>query len=62
MTDKIAISVSEAAELLGISKPKMYEIIRREDFKAAFQVGTRTLISRSKLESWVEMQAGGMLL
>ena len=58
--EKLALSITEAAALLGISKPKMYEIARREDFRAAFKVGTRTLISRSGLEEWVKAQAGRM--
>lgn len=56
--DKIALSVAEAAELLGVSPPTVYKLIRRTDFPA-FKVGTRTLISRSKLEEWVAAQAGG---
>ena len=56
--DKIALSVAEAAELLGVSPPTVYKLIRRADFPA-FKVGTRTLISRSKLEEWVAAQAGG---
>ena len=59
-TEKLALSVAEAAELLGVSRPLMYEIVRREDFTAAFKVGTRTLISRSGLEAWIEAQAGRM--
>ena len=55
-TDKLAISVSEAAELLGISRPSVYELIHREDFPS-FQIGRRTLISRVRLAEWVEAQA-----
>lgn len=58
-TEKLALSVAEAAALLGVSRPKMYEVIRREDFTAAFKIGTRTLISRAGLEAWIEAQAGG---
>ncbi len=55
--EKIALSVTEAAELLGVSRPTMYQIVRRTDFNAAFKVGTRTLISRSGLEEWTKRQA-----
>lgn len=58
-SEKIALSVSEAAALLGVSRPTMYEIARRADFDAAFKVGSRTLISRSKLTEWVDRQTGG---
>lgn len=54
--EKIALSVVEAAELLGVSPPTVYKLMRRADFPA-FKIGTRTLISRSKLEKWVEKQA-----
>lgn len=52
---KIALSVAEAATLLSVSKPTLYELIRREDFPS-FKLGNRTLISRIGLEEWVEKQ------
>ena len=58
VSEKLALSVAEAAALLGVSRPTMYELTRREDFTAAFKLGKRTLISRSGLESWIEEQAG----
>lgn len=54
--DKIALNVSEAAALLGISRPTMYQLCRRDDFPA-LRVGNRTLISKAGLERWVEQQA-----
>lgn len=54
--DKIALSVPEAAGLLGISKPSMYNLIHRADFPS-FKVGGRTLVSRAGLEKWVEQQS-----
>ena len=56
VTEKLAISVDEAAALLGISRPTVYELIHREDFPS-FQIGRRTLISRVRLAEWVEAQA-----
>lgn len=55
--EKLAVSPAEAAQLLGVSKPTVYQLLRRADFPAAFKIGTRTLISRSALEKWVEAQA-----
>ena len=55
-TEKIALNVKEAAALLGISRPTMYQLCRRDDFPA-LRVGNRTLISRAGLERWVEQQA-----
>ena len=56
MNEQIAINVTEAARLLGLSRPTVYALMRREDFPA-FQVGTRRLISREGLARWVEAQA-----
>lgn len=54
--EKIALSVAEAAEALGVSKPVIYTLIHRADFPS-FKIGTRQLISRSGLEAWVQAQA-----
>ncbi len=57
--EKIALDVSEAAALLGISKPTMYQIMNRSDFRADFYIGTRRKVSREGLIEWVQAQAGG---
>lgn len=57
MTERITLSASEAAAILGISKTKMYELMKREDCDFAFMLGGRRLISRSRLEAWIERQA-----
>lgn len=54
--DKLGLSVTEAAALLGVSRPTVYELINREDFPS-FRIGTRRVISRAGLERWVEAQA-----
>ena len=53
--DKVALNVSEVAELMGISRTKVYELIHRDDFPA-FKIGSRTVIPRSGLEKWVNSQ------
>ncbi len=55
--DRLAVSVPEAAAMIGVSKTKMYEIIRREDVDFAFMLGGRRLISCTKLEAWIDKQA-----
>ena len=55
--EKIALSITEAAEQLGISRPTMYKLTRQAGFPV-FKVGARTLISRAGLEAWVQTQAG----
>ena len=54
---RIAVSPPEAARMLGISKPKLYEVMRQENFPA-FKLGGRTLISVDGLRQWVADQAG----
>lgn len=58
MPDKLAYSTSEAAEVLGVSRPTVYTLINREDFPS-FRVGNRVLISAEGLRQWVLRQAGG---
>lgn len=55
--EPMAISTSEAARLLGVSRPTIYKLIHRNDFPV-FHVGTRTMISVEGLRKWVEKQTG----
>lgn len=58
MTDRLALSPTEAAQVLGVSRPTIYTLIKRADFPA-FKVGTRTLVSVEGLREWVKAQAEG---
>ena len=53
--ERVALSVTEAAALLGVSRPTVYKLLRRSDFPC-FQIGARRLISRAGLERWVQEQ------
>ena len=58
MPDKLeplAVSAPEAARLLGVSKPTIYQYIGRADFPS-FKLGNRTLISVDGLREWVKKQ------
>ena len=58
MADKLeplAVSAGEAARLLGVSRPTVYQLMGREDFPS-FKVGTRTLISVEGLREWIRKQ------
>lgn len=58
MSDKLsplAVSAAEAARLLGISRPTLYQYIGRDDFPS-FRVGNRVLVSVSGLQDWIERQ------
>ena len=56
MIEKIALDVSEAASILGVSRPTMYQILNREDVHLDFYIGTRRKVSRKALQEWVEQQ------
>ncbi|GBF68269.1 DNA binding domain excisionase family [Lawsonibacter asaccharolyticus] len=53
--EPLAVSAPEAARLLGVSKPTVYQMMNREDFPA-FKVGARTLISVEGLREWIRKQ------
>ncbi len=58
MSDKLsplAVSAAEAARLLGVSRPTLYQYIGREDFPS-FRVGNRVLVSVDGLREWIEQQ------
>lgn len=54
--EPLAVSAAEAAKMLGVSKPKIYELANRPDFHGAFKFGQRTLFSVAALREWVEKQ------
>lgn len=58
MTERLTISVPEAARRLGISKPSAYALARRDDFPA-FHIGERIVVYEKGLEDWVKRQAEG---
>lgn len=56
LTDRLLVNVTEAAEIMGVSRPTMYEIINRDDFTADFRIGSKHLISVKGLQEWIEKQ------
>ena len=53
--EPIFISVTEAARLLGLSKPTLYKYVNREDFPS-FKLGGRMLVSTEGLKKWIRKQ------
>lgn len=51
----LAFSMSEAAQVLGVSRPTLYKYVNREDFPS-FKLGNRTLVSAEGLREWVRQQ------
>lgn len=55
---KLAYSVEEAAEALGVSRALVYQLIHQSGFPSVKLRGRR-LISAELLAEWVRAQAGG---
>jgi len=55
--EPITVRAPDAAKLLGVSTPKIYELAAREDFHGAFKFGGCTLFSVEALKEWVQRQA-----
>jgi len=55
-SEKLTLSIPEAAKCLGISDTHMRQLARTKGFPA-FNIGSRILISFKGLEAWVEKQA-----
>lgn len=53
---KLTYSVPEAAEVLGVSRSKMYELVKIQGFPT-LKIGGRLLVSVKGLEKWIEEQA-----
>lgn len=55
--ERLTLSVTEAAEALGISRRSMYELMHQEKFPAAAKILGRRVIIKSLLNDWLEQQA-----
>lgn len=52
---KMAYSMDEAAELLGVSRPTLRMLVNQVEFPS-FRVGKRRLISAEGLQHWMDKQ------
>ena len=55
--EKLCYTVKEAASVIGVSVPTMYEIARREDFPSIRVSEKRIVIPCRALEDWLEREA-----
>lgn len=53
ISDKRALSVTEIAETLGISRTTAYELVNREDFPS-MRIGQRIIVPVDALDRWLE--------
>lgn len=54
MIQKATYSISEAAEILGISAPSMYKMVKEFDNFPILRVGKRILVPKAAFENWLE--------
>ena len=54
--DKLAYSLTETAQVLGVSRPTVYALIKQPGFPV-FQIGGRKMVSVEGLRDWVRNQA-----
>ena len=53
VSNKLALSVAEMAETLGISRTTAYELVNREDFPS-MRIGQRIIVPVDALDRWLE--------
>ncbi len=53
--EPLAVSAAEAARLLGVSRPTLYQYIGRDNFPS-FKLGGRVLVSVAGLQEWIDRQ------
>lgn len=51
--EKITITVDEVGKLLGISRPKAYELVRSKGFPA-FYIGRRIVVPKDAFYKWLQ--------
>lgn len=54
MRDREALDVPDAATAAGISRSKLYALIREGEGPRTFKVGRRRLVRRQALQAWLE--------
>lgn len=57
-TERLVLSVPEAAAMLGLSVRSTYTLCRRDDFPVVRLTPNRIGVSRIGLEEWVANQVG----
>ena len=53
---KMLISIKEASEVLGLSRPMVTQLTHRDDFPSV-RIGSRILINVKKLQEWLDNQS-----
>ena len=51
--DKLLYSITETADILGISRPMVYKLINTDESFPAFKIGRRTMVNATALIMWI---------
>jgi len=54
----LVLRITEAADLLGISRSKMYELVMSGKLPGVIRIGRSVRVHRPALEPWLEDQVG----
>lgn len=54
-TEKLTLSVTEAAKIIGLSPARMYQVVHQDGFPAV-RIGKRIFVSAKGLEKWIDSQ------
>jgi excisionase family DNA binding protein len=57
--DKLLLRPMEAAESLGVSRSRIYELIQSGELPGIVRLGRSVRVSSEALRVWVRKQAGG---
>ncbi len=55
---RLSVSAKEAAQMIGVSMPTMYELCHRADFPS-MTIGKKIIIPIEGLEQWLTEQSSG---
>ena len=53
--ERLTVTVPQMAEMIGISRPKAYELANRADFPA-IRLGRKIVVPKDKLRDWLDRQ------
>lgn len=58
MTEKRCYTVKELQEILGISRPTVYSLLKRNEFRWIQLDGGKYRISKKSFDDWLDKQPG----
>ena len=53
MTEKRCYTVKELQEILGVSRPVVYDLLKKNEFRS-FMIGGKHVISKKSFDSWLD--------